>query len=808
MELLCKTRGNSSSVGKARVYFYSHPEDFNLYFNEICDDILEISNCSFWYKKNPSEYIENDLELTLGQMQLVVIPITRKFLSDYKSINSKEFAFIKEKHIPILPLLQETNILELYNKTFNNIQFLSKFELDTTAISFSEKLEKFLNSVLLREEIINQIKSEFDAHLFVSYRKKDRKFANEFMELIHENDEFEDIGIWYDEFLTPGENFNHEIEKAINKCDVFSVVFTPNMVNEVNYIITTEYPIAKANKKYIFPVELVGTNKQMVIDVFEDIPDLIDIHDKELFSNSLRNILLSLNIKENDFSPKHKYLIGLAYLSGIDVEVNTKKGIKILTKCGDFEYLPALEKLVDIYHRGHGVPIDYDKAIALQNTIINIKKKTISLNKIEEHLDYINSICDCASLLIESYKIKQAIEMLHDAIKLLDTIEENRLDKEALYYYNLCYNQLAFCYKNQNKLDSAGEYYKKAIDLFERFYAIKKAEVNIEEYLAGYMSNIYNNLGALFLELNDYEYAKDYIEAAFSVQKQLFKSETVNKEKSAYALVTMYNNLGALADLKGKMSLEYYGKAIALLKQYLLDKKKIPYYKAAFIVSLRAGIRCKVLKAYEEANGLYEEALNYIEQVLKQSNSIEDFLDKANCYSHIAQINLEQGKLDEALLNYQKSIELLNNVLSMADFPECRRNIHKNNICIASILLKNQIDKAESKNLSGLEMSKDEMYNIREYYLRAINVMDPLMEEYLRILKTPTDDGKIYLPEDMVPDIESIADIWFRLSFLDKIPFPVERGILMYSWLIKINPNNMEYKENLDKLNKRLIEVH
>ena len=82
------------------------------------------------------------------------------------------------------------------------------------------------------------------------------------------------------------------------------------------------------------------------------------------------------------------------------------------------------------------------------------------------------------------------------------------------------------------------------------------------------------------------------------------------------------------------------------------------------------------------------------------------------------------------------------------------------------------------------------------------------MEEYLRILKTPTDDGKIYLPEDMVPDIESIADSWFKLSFLDKIPFPVERGILMYSWLIKINPNNMEYKENLDKLNKRLIEVH
>jgi len=801
MDLLCKTRGNSSSVGKARVYFFSHPEDFNLFFNEICDDILDVSNCSIWYKKNPSEYIDSDFELTLGQMQLVVIPITSRLLKADAVINSHELTFIREKHIPILPLLQETNIIEIFNKEFNNVQFLSKFETDSTSISFTKKLEKFLNSVLLKDETINKISSEFDAHLFVSYRKKDRKFANEFMQLIHDFDEFEDIGIWYDEFLTPGENFNHEIEQAISKCDVFSVVFTPNIVNEINYIITTEYPLAKANKKYIFPAELVNTNKELVFETFKDMPQLVDVHNKDIFNESLKKILLSLNIKENDFSPEHKYLIGLAYLLGIDVEVNTEKGLKILKKCADFEYLPALEKLVDIYHRGHGVAIDYDKAIVFQDTIINIKKKTIFDNKIEEHLDYIESIYHCANLLIEAYKIDRAIELLLEAINLLKTIKESKLNETIFYYYNVCYNQLAFCYRTKKQPFVAVEYYKSAKELLERFYSTKK------EVVEKYLSEVYNNLGTLFLEIGDHEYAKDYIESAFAIQNELFNKETNNKEESAYALVVMYNNLGAIADFKGEMSLEYYGKSIALLNQYLIDKRKMPYYRAAFNVHFRAGIRCEVLKAFEEANGLFVEALDYIEQVLKQSSAVEDFVDKANCYSHIAQLNSKQGKADEALSYYKKSIELLSNALSMADFPECRRSIHKANLYIASILLKKQMDKAESKNTLELEMSKEEIYDIREYYLRAIDIMQPLLEEYLKVVATPTDDGKVYISKDMVADIEDVADVWFMLSFFDKISLPVENGILMYSWLLKINPDNEEYNDRLEKLNKRLSEL-
>ena len=801
MQLLCKTRGDSLPTGKARVYFFAHSEDYKLFFDEICRDILDVANCSIWYKPDSSEYIDDDLELTLGQMQLIVIPITNRFLSDSNLINSKEFVFIREKRIPILPILQETDILESYNKIFSNVQFMSRFDLDNTSIPFSKKLERFLKSVLLEDETIEQIKSEFDAHVFVSYRKKDRKYANEFIKLMHENDKLEDVGVWYDEFLTPGENFNYEIEQEIDKCDVFSVVITPNVVNELNYIITTEYPIAKARGKYIFPVELVETNKQSVFDALDDIPELVNVHDKPVFDSSLIDALSYLNVKNNDFLPEHKYLIGLAYLFGIDVEVNTEKGITILTKCSEYNYLPAIEKLVDIYHRGHGVSIDYDKAIAYQNTIIEIKKDKASPDNQDEYLDYVGSICNCASLLIEIYRLNQAIEKLEEAIKLLSLIDESKLNGKTLYYYNLCYNKLAFCYSTENEMSAAAKSYRKAKDLMERCYS------NHIESAGDYLAEVYNNLGTLFLKAGDLEYAKDYIESAFSIQNHSHGESVRNKEDNAYVMAIMYSNLGAIADYNGEASLDYYDKAMELIKRFLIDKQKLPYYRVAFVVCFRAGIECTKLNEFEDAKAWFSEAIGYIEQVLKQSDAVEDYSDKANCYSHIAKLNHAQGKIEEELSCYKESIDLLNKVLSKADFPECRRSIYKGNMAIASTLLEKQMDRAESKNSNDLEMTEEELYDIREHYLRAINVMIPIIEKCLNATMAPTEDGKAHITLEMIDDIKDVAEAWRILSYVDRHRIPIEKGILMYSWLKRIDPDNNEYDNCIEELTKMLDEV-
>jgi hypothetical protein len=69
------------------------------------------------------------------------------------------------------------------------------------------------------------------------------------MKLIHKNEFCRDIAIWYDEFLTPGENFNDSIRAALCKSDLFVLTVTPNLVNEPNYVEATEYPMALEEQK-------------------------------------------------------------------------------------------------------------------------------------------------------------------------------------------------------------------------------------------------------------------------------------------------------------------------------------------------------------------------------------------------------------------------------------------------------------------------------------------------------------------------------------------------------------------------------
>ena len=67
----------------------------------------------------------------------------------------------------------------------------------------------------ISDELAQRIRAAFDAYIFLSYRKKDRRYANELMKLIHKNPECRDIAVWYDEFLPPGDSFKQSIEKIL-----------------------------------------------------------------------------------------------------------------------------------------------------------------------------------------------------------------------------------------------------------------------------------------------------------------------------------------------------------------------------------------------------------------------------------------------------------------------------------------------------------------------------------------------------------------------------------------------------------------
>ena len=356
-----KTIGNSNPQGKPRVYFCCHPEDFEKYFEMVSDEILAKQDCAIWYSDNLNVRDE-DFFLDLKQMQLFVMPVTTNLLSTENDTLAVDFKFAIDNHIPVLPLMQESGLDNLFNKKCGDLQFLDKYAQDSTAISFDDKLQKYLESVLIGNELAEKIRAAFDAYVFLSYRKKDRKYAQELMRLIHKNEFCRDIAIWYDEFLTPGENFNDSIKEALQKSGLFVLTVTPNLVNEQNYIMTTEYPMAKQEGKLILPAELVPTDRDELAEKYVDIPNPTNAYNDLELSEALLDSIKRMNVKENDISPEHNFFIGLAYLGGIDVEVNRERALELITMSAEEDLPEAMVKLIVMYSDGVGVERDANSA--------------------------------------------------------------------------------------------------------------------------------------------------------------------------------------------------------------------------------------------------------------------------------------------------------------------------------------------------------------------------------------------------------------------------------------------------------------
>ena len=268
-----KTRGNASPQGKPRVYFTGHPADVEKHFENISDTILKLHNCAIFYDEDLEHPEDGENFLSdLDRMQLIVLVVTSRYVYGDIFAHNTVFRYAMERHIPVLPILEESGIERDFDRKCGNLQYLDPNARDDTAISFGDKLKKFLDSVLVGDELAAKVRAAFDAYVFLSYRKKDRRYAQQLMRLIHQNSFCRDIAIWYDEFLVPREDFNGAIRKAMEKSELFALVVTPNLLENPNYIMSTEYPAARESGKPILPAMLVPTDGRELAARYEAIP--------------------------------------------------------------------------------------------------------------------------------------------------------------------------------------------------------------------------------------------------------------------------------------------------------------------------------------------------------------------------------------------------------------------------------------------------------------------------------------------------------------------------------------------------------
>ena len=372
LNLSYKTRGNANPKGKPRVYFTCHPQDFENYFEKISNDVISLYDCAIYYTKDLSSDIEReDLDLELGQMNLFIVPITFKLLSESNRAMQKDLSYAKEKNIPIIPFMMENGLDALYSapENFGKRQYLNPYSQDPTEIKYETKLSKLLNSLLISEEMANRVRDAFCAYVFLSYRKKDRKHVHELMQILHKSPDCRDIAVWYDEFLTPGENFDDNIKKAMQKSDLFALLVTPSILEEQdgkpNFVMGIEYPSAIDMGKKIIAAEMETTDKTQLAEKFKNLPSCVNPRESQIFNNLVLSSVKRLATAKTD-SPEHNFLIGLAYLEGIDVEIDFARALNLITSAAESGLIEAMKKLCEIYLSGKSVELNFQESLKWQ----------------------------------------------------------------------------------------------------------------------------------------------------------------------------------------------------------------------------------------------------------------------------------------------------------------------------------------------------------------------------------------------------------------------------------------------------------
>ncbi len=501
-----QVKGGASPEGKSRIYFTCHPDDFDLYFEKIKTDIFSTHDCAIYFTKDmTAELDEADLDI----MNLFVVPVTLKLLTESNRAMDSDIAYAKEKGIPVLPFMMQPNIDKYYANPskFGALQYLNPYSADLTEIRYEDKLKKYLENVLISDQMAKRIREAFDAYIFLSYRKKDRKYANELMRMIHKNPELWNIAIWYDEFLVPGESFSDSIQEALEKSDLFALLVTPNLLEEPNgkpnFVMEKEYPKAANLKKQIFPAEMVQTDREALTSKFTDIPECVSTQNEEFFREQLlhftQSMVLTQSTQEN---PEHTFLVGLAYLEGIDVEVNRERGLDLITEAAEADLPEAIKKLYHMYFNGVAVKMDYQKAAKWAEKLIAYYTKQYG----EKDMDAIFAMHAAGCAYLELHDYENAGKWLEKAYRFM---REEGMDETNPALLNIM-NSLSTVYEGTQQFEKSLEWSERAYRIYEgTFWEESDFVLRLGSNLAAKFSSCGRYQEALALAQKIYAHLKD-----------------------------------------------------------------------------------------------------------------------------------------------------------------------------------------------------------------------------------------------------------------------------------------------------------
>lgn len=739
-----RTRGSAEPQGKINIYLTCHPDDFDRCFSEMTNDLLQRLDAAVWYCGDTET--DDEYDDALAQMQLIVIPVTAKLLTDPCRVTEIDLPLAEKSYIPVLPVLWEELPYELYNRMFGSLQFLDKNSADPTQIDYGKKLDNYLNKVLTDDSLTDQIRDAFDAYIFLSYRKKDRKHAQKLMRLIHDNPFCRDVAVWYDEYLVPGRVFSNDIREAMRRSRLFALTVTPNLLEENNYVMTEEYPDALADKMDILPVELEPTDRSMLKRLYRGLPPVVECSDREGLDAAL-SAVASREIKKE---PRHLFFMGLAYLNGIDMEVDRERGIALITEAADRELPEAIEQLVAVYLNGVGAQRDESKAVYYQRRLVEHFRDEYERSNTAEAAEALLRKLDEEYIML--YDLRFFEDAQESARQTLDISKLWKGSGEVFDLFNACAEISLGDIELQNL---------RPVEAEKRFAAAEEIlnSVSFEKYLsnARYARMSLNNRRSYAAQIDcRYDDAERYIHAVQTMLEESLDSEDVRAELAKCLLQS-----GVIAAQAGHLAraVTCYEKAIGLFRKICVDHTTISNRlgvvcaRIALVSALsktgevsRTMKECEdicskladIEKTYEtyitrfftaqtlEAAGdaaffgkYYDRARDYYWQSLEIQRTLAEEYDFAEAWRYLNVTLDKAAHLESAACNPRGAISCFNESLSVIErlVPE-------------TDAMQTKLDLAHTLQELGTAYHIDNDYaNAEKHFLRALEICETLTEE-------------------------------------------------------------------------------
>ena len=679
MYLSVITRSEYTSLGKPKVFISCYKSNNRTYAELIASWILKIRNYAVYYPTSDENFY-HEAPFVLEQMQCFVIPIF-PMSEEFDKRSIENFYYAKRHNIPVFIVLMEGSsdkqLYEQFEAQYGSVQMLSPYDNDSTKIPFMQQLEHFFQDSMhddlenyqkyqtegfFVQDLKKDIISAFRGNIFLSYRKKNRKYLNEIARILHSNNKLVDIMLWYDEYLTLGENYTHILQEQIQNADIILLVVTPDIFEDENYVLINEYPQSVAYGKRILAVEAEPVDEQKLYVYYPEIDFLFRRDDITYLSDFLSEFFEEDKGYQEKIEGKRAYILGKAYYEGLFVEINRERGLQYIRSAANDNYIPAIKWMITACKSGTGVIVDPKQQLFWQGKLedtseYNLKKYQSGTIINENNL--FQSYEQKGDLYLREGEFDNALKAYELMLKYAWQIHNKSgefLRQAFISYVILSYYKVANAYKYIQDYESAESNLKIALSLYD--------EENASTVSLGgnsVISSIWNLYGMLEYDKRSYKKAiscfmqsQEYLNTGGALHF-LSKSELQIKCENLEFLGKIYNKCNDL-----NRSYKYYMEFLDTSLQY---EKEYPDAVDAMKCVMRAysvvGDFFILSNYVEEALINYQKALNYARTVDKKENSMASRQEMINSFINLGKTYYFKKAYSDSWNLFQKAAKAI-----------------------------------------------------------------------------------------------------------------------------------------------------